>query len=141
LSPEQGKGVDIEGLTSIVSAVKSIHISILLTQPMTIEIGKAAIAEIERMRSIRQQPTHKLRISVLPGGCEHWHYQIDLTEVVTEDDLKYSIAGVDVAIAPEHLPYIENLRLDYSEDLMGGAFQFQNPAATKICDCGNSFST
>jgi iron-sulfur cluster assembly protein len=36
--------------------------------------------------------------------------------------------------------YIQNLIIDYSEDLMGGGFRFTNPQATLTCGCGNSFS-
>jgi iron-sulfur cluster assembly accessory protein len=32
------------------------------------------------------------------------------------------------------------LQIDYSEDLMGGGFRFQNPNATANCGCGNSFA-
>ncbi|WP_143438253.1 iron-sulfur cluster assembly accessory protein, partial [Hydrocoleum sp. CS-953] len=36
--------------------------------------------------------------------------------------------------------YLNGLTLDYSEDLMGGGFRFNNPNAKVVCGCGNSFS-
>ena len=38
------------------------------------------------------------------------------------------------------LNYLNGLILDYSEDLMGGGFRFNNPNAKVACGCGNSFS-
>jgi iron-sulfur cluster assembly protein len=105
-----------------------------------IQIGKAAIAEITRMRSIRQQLDRSVRIGVAAGGCESWHYQIELTETISDTDLQYQIDGVNIAIDPAHWQYLEHLKLDYTEDLMGGSFQFNNLSATKVCGCGNSFS-
>ena len=50
------------------------------------------------------------------------------------------VNGISVSIDLQQLAYLDNLKLDYSEDLMGGGFRFQNPLATSVCGCGNSFS-
>jgi iron-sulfur cluster assembly protein len=104
-----------------------------------IEISKAAVIEIDRMQRIRQQTEHKFRVSIVPGGCKSFHYTIDLTDSTDSNDTIYHINGISVAIESQQLMYIENLKLDYSEDLMGGAFRFQNSRSTSVCDCGNSF--
>jgi iron-sulfur cluster assembly protein len=104
-----------------------------------IEISKAAVIEIDRMQRVRQQTEHKFRVSVVTGGCKSFHYTIDLTDTTNSNDIIYQINGISVAIDSQQLIYIENLKLDYSEDLMGGAFRFQNSRSTSVCDCGNSF--
>jgi len=38
------------------------------------------------------------------------------------------------------LLYLEGTKLDYSEDLMGGGFRFENPNVASSCGCGISFS-
>ncbi len=105
-----------------------------------IEISKAAIAEIVRMQSVREQNTSKFRIGFASGGCDDFHYTIDLIDAISERDRVYDINGVSVSIDLQQLGYFDNLKLDYSEDLMGGGFRFQNPLATTVCGCGNSFS-
>ncbi len=104
-----------------------------------IEITKAAIAEINRMQTVRQQTDRKFRIGVAPGGCKSFHYTIELTEGIEDRDRVYDINGIAVAIDTQHSGYIDGLKLDYSEDLMGGAFRFQNARSISVCDCGNSF--
>ena len=105
-----------------------------------IEISKAAIAEIVRMQTVREQNTSKFQIGFASGGCNDFHYTIDLIDSISERDRVYDIDGVAVSIDLQQLAYFDNLKLDYSEDLMGGGFRFQNPLATSVCGCGNSFS-
>jgi iron-sulfur cluster assembly protein len=113
-----------------------------------IEISKAAIAEIERMQAVRdcrrqiegQRRDSKFRVGFATGGCENFHYTIDLVDSIADNDRVYEVGGLSVLIDRQHLGYLENLKLDYSEDLMGGGFRFENPLATNVCGCGNSFS-
>ena len=113
-----------------------------------IEISKAAIAEIVRMQTVREQNTSKFRIGFASGGCNDFHYTIDLIDSISDREARhqggrdrvYDIDGVAVSIDLQQLAYFDNLKLDYSEDLMGGGFRFQNPLATSVCGCGNSFS-
>ncbi|MCY7368910.1 MAG: iron-sulfur cluster assembly accessory protein [Chamaesiphon sp.] len=105
-----------------------------------IEISQAAIAEIVRMQTVREQNTSKFQIGFARGGCNDFHYTIDLVDAISDRDRVYEINGVLVSIDLQQLEYLDNLKLDYSEDLMGGGFRFQNPLATSVCGCGNSFS-
>jgi iron-sulfur cluster assembly protein len=105
-----------------------------------IEISKVAIAEINRMQAIRNLPESKLRVGFVSGGCQSFYYTIDLTEAIAHTDRVYEVGGVSVLIDRQQLGYLEHLKLDYSEDLMGGGFRFENPLATNICGCGNSFA-
>jgi iron-sulfur cluster assembly protein len=119
-----------------------------------IEISKAAIAEIVRMQRVREQTTSNFRIGFASGGCNDFYYTIDLVdsssdrvgvgealaEAFLEENRVYEINGVSVSIDLQQLAYLDNLKLDYSEDLMGGGFRFQNSLAASVCGCGNSFS-
>ena len=40
---------------------------------------------------------------------------------------------------PKSLLYLFGMQLDYSDALIGGGFQFQNPNAQDTCGCGKSF--
>ncbi len=105
-----------------------------------IEISKAAIAEIDRMKTVRAQSDWKFCIGFASGGCQDFYYTIDLVDSISQSQQVYDVSGVSVLVDRQQLEYLDRLKLDYSEDLMGGGFRFQNPLATSVCGCGNSFS-
>jgi iron-sulfur cluster assembly protein len=112
-----------------------------------INLSPAAINEISRLKS--KQPSNVLfRLRVKSGGCADWFYDLAFDTTVKSDsdrleqstDQIVELHDIRVVIDPETLKYINGLSIDYSEDLMGGAFRFNNPQATSTCSCGNSFS-
>ncbi len=105
-----------------------------------ITITPTALQEIQRMQISRQQKDSYFRIGVTNGGCLGLIYTLNLESTSQETDTVYQHQGLSIIVAPENLPYINNLKIDYSEDLMGGGFRFQNPQATKTCNCGQSFA-
>lgn len=119
-----------------------------------IEIGSAAIAEIKRIQSNSSIPNSSLRLSVKSGGCCGLFYQLELEELkstqvksTTPDnkpeekcDRLIELAEITLKVDEESWQYIEHLKLDYSEDLMGGGFRFNNPQIKQSCGCGISFA-
>ena len=104
-----------------------------------IYLSPAAINEIERLKS--KPPSNILfRLRVKSGGCADWFYDLAFDTTVQPQDQVLELQNLCVIIDPESLNYINELSLDYSEDLMGGGFRFHNPQATTTCSCGNSFS-
>ena len=69
-------------------------------------------------------------------------YVMDLTK---SDDVDETDTVVDLdenmkcVIDPKSLMFLYGLRLDYSDELIGGGFQFDNPNAEESCGCGKSF--
>ena len=47
--------------------------------------------------------------------------------------------GVRLVCDPQSLLYLYGMRLDFSDALVGGGFQFANPNASDTCGCGKSF--
>ncbi len=105
-----------------------------------IEISKAALSEIKRMQKVRARSDSKLRLGVASGGCKDFYYTIELANSIVAEEIAYEVHGISVLIDRQHLEYLDRLKLDYSEDLMGGGFRFQNPQADTVCGCGNSFA-
>ncbi len=107
-----------------------------------INLSHNAIAEINRLKSSSEQPEHSLRIKVSLGGCAELLYQMQLDDQINEGDRQFIITDSDVTIITDNdsYQYIEDLTIDYTEDLMGGAFQYKNPQATRQCTCGISFT-
>jgi iron-sulfur cluster assembly accessory protein len=105
-----------------------------------IELSPSAIQEIKRMQQARQQPDSFLRLTVQSGGCEALYYHFELWEKdPQENDIIYTNQAIKVIVDQKSYPYLQNIQIDYAEDLMGGGFRFQNPQATTACRCGLSF--
>ncbi|MEA5553003.1 iron-sulfur cluster assembly accessory protein [Anabaena cylindrica UHCC 0172] len=104
-----------------------------------IQLSLAAINEIKRLKS-KQQPNIFFRLQIKTGGCSGLFYDIAFDEIVKVEDQVFDLNMIQVIIDNQTLNYIKGLKLDYSEDLMGGGFRFYNPLAISTCSCGNSFS-
>ncbi len=107
-----------------------------------IQISQAAADEIQRLKSKLKLPNLLFRLAVKPGGCDDWFYDMSLSEehTLTDSDRVFSCNNIQVVIDAETVKHIQGLRIEYSEDLMGGGFRFYNPKAKTVCGCGNSFS-
>ncbi|MBW4662697.1 MAG: iron-sulfur cluster assembly accessory protein [Chroococcus sp. CMT-3BRIN-NPC107] len=105
-----------------------------------ITISPTAIKEISRLKSKVANPEALFRLQVQPGGCSGWIYQLNFDKPTPSDRL-YESNGISIVVDSESVKHLNGLTLDYSEDLMGGAFRFHNPNALTFCGCGNSFTT
>jgi iron-sulfur cluster assembly protein len=108
---------------------------------MPIQISSTAAREIERLKFSRQQTDCYLRLGVKHGGCSGLSYILALeSEFDLHTTSSYQSQGIEIVIDRRDESLLQDLNLDYSEDLMGGAFRFQNPKATATCSCGQSFA-
>lgn len=111
-----------------------------------VEISSTAVAEIDRLKRNRQMTDSSLRLIVKSGGCLDFFYALELednenqVEDNSQSDRILEVNGVSLVVDPQSWKYIEHLKLDYSEDLMGGGFRFHNPQMKKTCGCGISFT-
>jgi iron-sulfur cluster assembly protein len=105
-----------------------------------IHLSQAAVSEIGRIKS-RQQPNALFRLAVKLGGCSGFFYDMSFDKAIKVGDQVFDLDEIQVVIDATSLNYLNGLRVDYSEDLMGGGFRFHNPQAIATCGCGNSFST
>lgn len=110
-----------------------------------ISLSPTAIAEVRRLKR-KHLANHDgaLRISIQPKGCAGLSYHLDFVESVQATDQVFECADeggtLQILVNQQSLPSLEGLLIDYSEDLMGGSFRFDNPKASQICSCGHSFS-
>lgn len=104
-----------------------------------IQITPTAAQEIKRIQRSRQAPDSYLRLKLAKGGCLDFIYQFDLDAAEKTGDRQFTIRNINVLVDPTDEEYLQDLNIDYSEDLMGGGFRFTNPTATKTCNCGQSF--
>lgn len=112
-----------------------------------IDISPAAVAEIRRIQLNQKDPDAYLRLAIKSGGCLGFFYDLALESSETienkesrQDDYLLEVNGINCVIDPYSWKYLEFLKLDYAEDLMGGGFRFHNHQVKKTCGCGISFS-
>jgi iron-sulfur cluster assembly protein len=105
-----------------------------------IHLSKAAANEIQRLKASRHKPDSYFRLGVEPGGCSGFYYILDLCATPLTGDRVCESQGISIVINEQSIPYLQDLKLDFAEDLMGGSFRFQNPNATATCGCALSFS-
>lgn len=102
---------------------------------------------VNRLRILISQEQKKkansallLRISVLSGGCSGFQYKFDFTETSNESDLVFTYEDITVVTDDVSFELLQNVTLDYIQELIGAAFTLRNPNAESSCGCGNSFS-
>lgn len=105
-----------------------------------IHLSQAAVSEVKRIKSKSSNSDLLFRLGVQAGGCADFYYTLTLDQVAAPDDLVFNCNGVQIVVDAQSWKCLEGLNLDYSEDLMGGGFRFNNPQAVSSCGCGNSFS-
>lgn len=105
-----------------------------------ISITPSAAKEIKRLLAKQQNSKGFFRLQVKAGGCSGLFYDIEFAEVLKQGDRVFECTDISVVIDAASFDSVKDLKLDYSEDLMGGGFRFHNPQAVASCGCGNSFS-
>lgn len=88
----------------------------------------------------REQSGTMLRIKIVGGGCNGLSYKMNFTDDTKQGDILVQAIDSQLLIDPKTALYIKGTLLDYSHNLVGGGFQFNNPNAKASCSCGESFS-
>jgi iron-sulfur cluster assembly accessory protein len=81
-----------------------------------------------------------LRVSVKPGGCSGFNYDMFFDSEFADDDILRDFAGVKVVVDASSAELLNGSTLDFADGLQGAGFHITNPNATRTCGCGNSFS-
>ncbi|CAN6172476.1 unnamed protein product [Urochloa humidicola] len=107
-----------------------------------ISLTKRALKHLNKMRAERNEDLC-LRIGVKQGGCSGMSYTMEFESRAnaSPDDSIVEYDGFAIVCDPKSLLFMFGMELDYSDALIGGGFNFQNPNATKTCGCGKSFAT
>ena len=112
-----------------------------------IHISQNAAQEIKRIQLSQQKPDSTFRLTVKEGGCSGLFYTFQLDASSPEEnastqetELRFESSGISIVVDHKSYVYLAGIKLDYSEDLMGGGFRFQNPNVSSSCGCGISFA-
>lgn len=88
----------------------------------------------------REQSGSMLRIKIVGGGCNGLSYKMNFTDDTKQGDILVQTMSSQLLIDPKTALFIKGTLLDYSHNLVGGGFQFNNPNAKASCSFGESFS-
>lgn len=116
------------------SAVASPGVDVTVTAPALEEIRKFISGEDDLPE------TAGLRVRVVPGGCSGFQYSLNVEETSKNGDFILEKDGVKLFVDMFSAQYLNGITIDYTSNMMGSGFTFENPNATGGCGCGTSFS-
>ena len=108
---------------------------------MALKLTEKAVKEVKHIMKEQDMTLEKhfLRMGCKGGGCSGFSYVLDITEAKTEKDEEFEFDGVKVIVDPKSYLYLNEVTLDFKDEVMGRGFVFGNPTATH-CGCGSSFN-
>jgi iron-sulfur cluster assembly accessory protein len=107
--------------------------------PITLTDGAIAkVAELIAAEGVDE--VLALRVSVKPGGCSGFNYDMFFDSEFADDDITREFSGVKVVVDAASAELLTGSTLDFADGLQGAGFHITNPNATRTCGCGNSFS-
>ena len=100
-------------------------------------MDESAVKRIDELRSQQDKPGLMLRIAVDSGGCNGFQYEMSHTEDHEDED---TIFDERVVVDKMSILYMAGSVVKFKDELIGSAFEIENPNAQSGCGCGVSFS-
>ncbi|MCB1589213.1 MAG: iron-sulfur cluster assembly accessory protein [Xanthomonadales bacterium] len=104
---------------------------------MSVTLSEAAAVRIRQYLSDR---AIGLRFGVRKTGCSGWAYEVAEAESLREGDQIFEDRGVHIVVDAASLPLVDGTEIDFAQRGLGSEFVFNNPKATALCGCGESFT-
>ena len=83
-----------------------------------------------------------IRFYVKGGGCNGFNYKLEPTNDAPDKlDEVVKIDNIEIHVCNSSLMHLLGTTIDWTENIMGQGFTFQNPMAQSECGCGTSFSS
>ena len=105
-----------------------------------ITLTDSAVSKVDELLSAEGDEDLALRVSVRPGGCSGFSYEMYFDNERATDDMSVAFGSVDVVVDPSSAQLLEGATLDYKDGLTDAGFSINNPNAQRTCGCGQSFS-
>lgn len=106
-------------------------------KPMAVTLTEQAATRVRQHLSER---AIGLRFGVHKTGCSGWAYEIGEADALREGDQIFEDRGVRVIVDASSLPLVDGTEIDFARRGLGSEFVFNNPKATAVCGCGESFT-
>ena len=105
-----------------------------------ITLTKNAAKRVNAILTGEGKKGYSLRVNVSGGGCSGMSYNLTFDDKINEFDKIYESNGVKIICDVKSWFYVKGTEVDFSNDLLSGGFQLNNPNANRTCGCGTSFS-
>ncbi len=105
---------------------------------MAITVTENAAQHIRK--SLAKRGGVGLRLGVKTVGCSGLAYTFDYAQEVSVDDALFPAGDVTVVVDRKSLEFVDGSKLDYVRDGLNESFKVENPKATAMCGCGESFT-
>tara|TARA_B110000971_G_C19980900_1_gene487290 strand:+ start:463 stop:792 length:330 start_codon:yes stop_codon:yes gene_type:complete len=109
---------------------------------MCIFFKKMAIQVTKRAAEELIKRSQHILFSCKGGGCNGFEYVLEpCAPDVSKVEKQTESNGVNVYTCNMSMLHLLGTTIDWSEDIMGSRFVFENPNAHSMCGCGATFST
>jgi iron-sulfur cluster assembly protein len=105
-----------------------------------VRITPMALKQIKRLIAKDGREGAFLRMGVKGGGCSGLEYVTKLDTERKAVDVETTIEDVTIVCDRKSAVFLDGAVFDYTGNLVGGGFAFQNPNAARSCGCGTSFT-
>ncbi len=109
-------------------------------QNASISATEKAAKHLNTVMKSNGKENYYLRMSVDGGGCSGMTYKMDFEKDKSEFDKAFVSNGLKIICDLKSWLYLQDVQIDYSDDLLNGGFKISNPNAERTCGCGTSFS-
>ena len=81
-----------------------------------------------------------LRFGIKTVGCSGLAYTFDYAQEVGANDQVFETRNVTIVVDRKNLEFVDGSVLDYAREGLNESFKVENPKATAMCGCGESFT-
>lgn len=106
---------------------------------MPVSFTETAINHLSKQ--VEKQQAKGIEFKVKESGCSGFKYLLELAFELEDNINTYKLSDtLDLFLSPEIIPLINGTQVDYIQEGVNFRLDFNNPNATALCGCGESFS-
>lgn len=106
---------------------------------MPVSFTEKAIKHLTKQ--VKSRNALGIEFNVKESGCSGFKYLLELAFEIGDDAITYELSDeLKLYIYPKIVPLINGTQVDYIQEGVNFRLDFNNPNATALCGCGESFS-
>lgn len=106
---------------------------------MSITVTDFAIEKLSSMlKKSGLGPTAYFRIALKGGGCSGFTYNFSFVESCEEADKVFRFEDLQICVDKKSYLFLAGMEIDYEETPFKSGLKLNNPAAKRVCGCGES---